>query len=213
MKTIFVLFLVLIALAFAAEEKSYSNQGTPYAQLSAPNSQRPANCDQPESIRFVTESINRVKLNGMTTLEIKSSGIYYISVTPQVNRLGYNTSNDNVDFWLRINGGDVPNSARRLTLHDILTTDVTTVNGIYALKKGDTIDVRMNVVCNIQPNVPILKLTVGTPTNPGMPTNVNQAGTYSIGGVEVTEECDPNGKKVGRNTGSPPAVSLSLYKI
>ena len=208
MKTIFVLFLVLIALAFAAEEKSYSNQGTPYAQLSALNSQRPANCDQPVTIEFdTTESINRVKLNYGTTLKIKSSGLYDISVTPQGNRLEHNTPNDNDDFWLRINGQDVPNSANRLTLHDILTTDVTTINGIYPLEKGNTIQVIMNVVCpNQQPNNTPSR-NVGRNEYEAPPTNVNKVGTYPI------VRNSPKKRSPQIPKANVPAVSLSLYKI
>ena len=100
-----------------------------------------------------------------------------------------NAASDNVDVWIRINGQDVANSGVRLTVHDINTTDVIVNNGVFALKEGDKLEVRANVVC---------------------------PGQRPRGKAEYAR---PNSNQVGTNAITPavgpvvPAVIFSIYRI
>jgi hypothetical protein len=111
-----------------------------------------------------------------------------IIASPQVNRVFSNTPHDDVDVWIRVNNQDSPNSSARVTIHDINTTDVIVSQGVYPLKSGDKVKVRINVACNERSRG---KGQYGHP-------NVNQAGTNAI-----TPHEGP----------TIPAVIFTLYRI
>jgi len=74
---------------------------------------------------------------------IKQSGMYLILAGPQV---GKNTGTRNrwIDFWLRVNNVDVPDSNVRRVLTDSQEKDVIPLNAVVPLNRGDTLNVLMS---------------------------------------------------------------------
>ncbi len=73
---------------------------------------------------------------------IKQSGMYLIIAGPQV---GKNTGTRNrwIDFWLRVNDVDVPDSNVRRVLTDSQEKDVIPLNTVVPLNRGDTLNIMM----------------------------------------------------------------------
>ena len=77
-------------------------------------------------------------------IEIKTSGMYFIVAGPQIGK----TSGDQarwIDFWLRVNNVDVPNSNIRAVLKDQCQKDVILLQVLTRLNKGDTLNIMMSV--------------------------------------------------------------------
>lgn len=75
---------------------------------------------------------------------IKKTGMYFVIAGPQMGRVEGKTTRW-IDFWLRVNNVDVPNSNIRRTLIDNLVKDVSILQVLTHLNKGDTLNVMMSV--------------------------------------------------------------------
>ena len=77
-------------------------------------------------------------------IEIKTSGMYLIIAGPQIGK----TDGDQghwVDFWLRVNIFDVPNSNVRAVVKDQIQKDVIILQVLTRLNEGDTLNIMMSV--------------------------------------------------------------------
>ncbi len=73
---------------------------------------------------------------------IKQSGMYLIIAGPQVGKTS-GTRNRWIDFWLRVNNVDVPNSNIRRVLTDSQEKDVIPLNAVIPLNRGDNMNIMM----------------------------------------------------------------------
>ncbi len=77
-------------------------------------------------------------------IEIKSSGMYLIIASPQIGK----TDGDQarwIDFWLRVNNVDIPNSNIRAVIKDKCQKDVIVLQVLTRLIEGDTLNIMMSV--------------------------------------------------------------------
>ncbi len=73
---------------------------------------------------------------------IKKSGVYLVIAAPQIGKTSGNR-NRWIDFWLRINQKDVPNSTVRRVLTDKDEKDVIPLNSVIELNKDDVLNIMM----------------------------------------------------------------------
>lgn len=78
---------------------------------------------------------------------IKKSGAYLIFGAPQVGKTEGNR-NRWIDFWIRINDKDVPNSNVRRVLTNKNVKDVLPLNVVTDLNRGDTVNIMMSAETN-----------------------------------------------------------------
>jgi hypothetical protein len=77
-------------------------------------------------------------------IEIKKTGMYFIMGGPQIGRV----SGDQprwLDFWLRVNNVDLPNSNIRYTTKDSDQKDVIILQVLTRLNQGDTVNMMMSI--------------------------------------------------------------------
>ena len=77
-------------------------------------------------------------------IEIKSSGMYLIIASPQIGKTGGDQARW-IDFWLRVNNVDVPNSNVRAVIKDQCEKDVIVLQVLTRLNEGDTLNIMMSV--------------------------------------------------------------------
>ena len=126
---------------------SNQNNNKAFGQLSSAQSQRP-NTLKPVEVILDTQEDTYGKEHTVDFVKgdviIKHSGMYLIIAGPQVGKL----SGDQprwIDFWLRVNNVDVPNSNVRQYVSDPLDKDVIITQTVTRLNKGDTLNVMMSV--------------------------------------------------------------------
>jgi len=118
-----------------------------FGQFSSSKTQRPDSTD-PVEIKLTDQedmfggehSIDFVQGD----IEIKTSGMYLVIAGPQIGK----TSGDQarwIDFWLRVNNVDVPNSNVRAVIKDQDQKDVIVLQAITRLSEGDTLNIMMSV--------------------------------------------------------------------
>lgn len=73
---------------------------------------------------------------------IKQSGIYLIIACPQIGKVR-GTIPRWLDFWVRLNNVDVPNSNIRTVVMDPQEKTVVPLNAVLPLNRGDTLNVMM----------------------------------------------------------------------
>jgi hypothetical protein len=118
-----------------------------FGQFSSSVTQRPITLD-PVKIVLDTHqdksgeelAIDFVK-GGIT---INRTGTYLIIVGPQIAKLVGNKPRW-IDFWLRVNNNDVPNSNVRAVLKDPDQKDVIITQAVTYLKQGDMLNIMMSV--------------------------------------------------------------------
>jgi hypothetical protein len=117
-----------------------------YAQIISTLDQRPESTqpvpvfmDQNDEISGIEHSIEHP-----ADIRISESGVYVLIAAPQVGRLSGNGPS-HVDFWLRKNGSDIPNSNVRATINTDEDKDVVVNQTMSAFKAGDTVNVMMAV--------------------------------------------------------------------
>lgn len=118
-----------------------------FGQFSSSKAQRPDSTDPVEIVLTDQEdmfgaqhSIDFVQGD----IEIKISGMYLIIASPQIGK----TSGDQphwVDFWLRVNNVDIPNSNIRSIIKDQCEKDVVVLQVLTRLNEGDTLNIMMSV--------------------------------------------------------------------
>jgi hypothetical protein len=77
-------------------------------------------------------------------IEIKKSGMYFIIGGPQVGKVS-GTEPRWMDFWLRVNNVDLPNSNVRYTIKENHQKDVIILQVLTRLNEGDTVNMMMSV--------------------------------------------------------------------
>ena len=77
-------------------------------------------------------------------IEIKKSGMYLIIAGPQIGKLNGEQPRW-IDFWLRANDVDVPNSNIRYTFNDTPQKDVIILQVLTRLNQGDILNIMMSV--------------------------------------------------------------------
>lgn len=124
-----------------------SIKGRAFGQFSSCETQRPDSTD-PVEIKITDQED---MFGGEHTIdfvqgdiEVKTSGMYLIMAAPQIGK----TSGDQahwIDFWLRVNNVDLPNSNVRAVLKDKDQKDVIVLQVLTRLNKGDTLNIMMSV--------------------------------------------------------------------
>jgi len=124
-----------------------SIKGKAYGQFSSCETQRPDSTD-PIEIQITDQED---MFGGKHTIdfvqgdiEIKTSGMYLIMAAPQIGK----TSGDQarwIDFWLRTNNVDIPNSNVRAVIKDPCQKDVIVLQVLTRLNEGDTLNIMMSV--------------------------------------------------------------------
>jgi len=122
-------------------------QGRAFGQFSSCDTQRPDSTD-PVEIKITDQED---MFGGKHTIdfvqgdiEIKTTGMYLIMAAPQIGK----TSGDKarwIDFWLRTNNVDIPNSNVRAVLKDPCQKDVIVLQVLTRLNEGDTLNIMMSV--------------------------------------------------------------------
>jgi hypothetical protein len=117
-----------------------------YAQIISTVDQRPDTiepvpvymdkCDEISGIEHTTEHPADIK--------IKKSGVYVLIAAPQVGRTSCNGTS-HIDFWLRKNQEDIPNSTVRCSVTSDGDKDVVVNQTMSAFKSGDVVNVMMAV--------------------------------------------------------------------
>jgi hypothetical protein len=117
-----------------------------YAQIISTQDQRPdttepvpVSMDQNDGISGISHSIDNP-----ADVKITESGVYVLIAAPQVGRTTGNGPS-NVDFWLRKNKEDIPNSNVRCTVTSDGHKDVIVNQTMSAFKAGDVVNVMMAV--------------------------------------------------------------------
>ncbi len=122
-------------------------KGRAFGQFSSCETQRPDSTD-PVEIKLTDQedmfggehTINFVQGD----IEIKKTGMYFIIGGPQVGKLSGDESRW-VDFWLRVNNVDLPNSNVRYTIKENHQKDVIILQVLTRLNQGDTVNLMMSV--------------------------------------------------------------------
>lgn len=118
-----------------------------FGQFSSSKTQRPDSTD-PVEIKLTDQedmfgrehSIDFVQGD----IEIKTSGMYLIIAGPQIGKTGGDQARW-IDFWLRVNNVDVPNSNVRAVIKDQCDKDVIVLQVLTRLNGGDTLNIMMSV--------------------------------------------------------------------
>ena len=121
-------------------------KGRAFGQFSSSDTQRPDSTD-PVEIKLTDQED---MFGGEHTIdfvqgdiEIKKSGMYLVIAGPQVGKL----KGDNarwIDFWLRTNNVDIPNSNIRAVIKDACQKDVIVLQVLTKLNAGDTLNIMMS---------------------------------------------------------------------
>lgn len=118
-----------------------------FGQFSSTVTQRPTALDPVKIILDTHQDTSGDELtidfikNGIT---INRTGTYLIIVGPQTGKLAGNNPRW-MDFWIRINDKDVPNSNVRTILKDPAVTDVVITQAVTHFNKGDMLNIMMSV--------------------------------------------------------------------
>jgi len=117
-----------------------------FGQFSSSSTQRPESTDPVE----ITLTDQEDMFGGEHTIdfvqgdiEIKKSGMYLIIAGPQIGK----TKGDDarwIDFWLRSNNVDIPNSNIRAVVKDACQKDVIVLQVLTKLNAGDTLNIMMS---------------------------------------------------------------------
>jgi len=117
-----------------------------YAQITSTEDQRPSGTspvlvtmnhnDEISGIEHSTEKPGDIR--------IKEAGVYVIISAPQVGRTS-GTGERYVDFWMRRNGKDIPNSNIRLVVGTSGAKDVIVNQIMMSFDSGDLINIMMSV--------------------------------------------------------------------
>jgi hypothetical protein len=73
---------------------------------------------------------------------MKQSGMYLLVAGPQIGKVRGTTPRW-IDFWVRVNNIDVPNSNIRAVLQDPQEKTVVPMNSVLPLNRGDTMNIMM----------------------------------------------------------------------
>jgi len=124
-----------------------SLKGRAFGQFSSCETQRPDSTD-PIEVKITDQED---MFGGKHTIdfvqgdiEIKTSGMYLIMAAPQIGKQSGDQARW-IDFWLRTNNVDIPNSNVRAVLKDKCQKDVIVLQVLTRLNEGDTLNIMMSV--------------------------------------------------------------------
>ena len=130
-----------------AQDVETALKGRAFGQFSSSKTQRPDSTDPIEIELTDQEDM----FGGEHTIdfvqgdiEIKTSGMYFIIGGPQVGKLSGDQSRW-MNFWLRVNNVDLPNSNIRYTIKENHQKDVIILQVLTRLNEGDTLNIMMSV--------------------------------------------------------------------
>ena len=117
-----------------------------YAQIISTSDQRPDSTDPVPVFMDQNDAISGIEHNNTHPADIRiaESGTYVVIAAPQIGRLSGNGPG-HVDFWLRKNGLDIPNSNVRATIRTDDDKDVIVNQTMMSFNSGDTLNVMMAV--------------------------------------------------------------------
>ncbi len=117
-----------------------------YAQIISTLDQRPETTDPVPVFMDQNDGISGIEHSAdhPADITISESGTYVVIAAPQVGRLSGN-STGHVDFWLRKNNKDIPNSNVRATIRTSEEKDVIVNQTMMSFNAGDVLNVMMAV--------------------------------------------------------------------
>ena len=117
-----------------------------YAQIISTLDQRPATTDPVPVSMDQNDGISGIEhsIDSPADIKITESGVYVVIAAPQVGRTSGN-GNGHVDFWLRKNHVDIPNSNVRATIRTTEDKDVIVNQTMMSFNAGDILNVVMAV--------------------------------------------------------------------
>ena len=121
-------------------------KGRSFGQFSSSKTQRPDTTDpveieltDQEDMFGAEHSIDFIQGD----IEIKKTGMYFIIAGPQIGKLKGDDARF-IDFWLRVNNVDLPNSNVRAVVKDACQKDVIVLQVLTRLNDGDTLNIMMS---------------------------------------------------------------------
>jgi len=117
-----------------------------FAQIISTLDQRPETIDPVPVFMDQNDTISEIEHSSEHPADIRilESGTYVLIAAPQVGRKSGNGSNG-VDFWLRKNNIDIPNSNVHAVISDDNHKDVIVNQTMMLFNPGDTLNVMMAV--------------------------------------------------------------------
>jgi len=117
-----------------------------YAQIISTIDQRPDTTEPVPVFMDQNDSISGIEHSNdhPADIGIVESGVYVVIAAPQIGRTSGNGPS-HVDFWLRKNGTDMPNSNVRGTIKSDDDKDVVVNQTMSPFKAGDVLNVMMAV--------------------------------------------------------------------
>jgi hypothetical protein len=116
-----------------------------FGQFSSNKTQRPNTLKPVEVVLDAQEDV----AGGVHSIDfdkgdivIKQSGMYLLIAGPQIGKVRGSTPRW-IDFWVRVNNIDVPNSNIRAVLMDPQEKTVVPLNAVLPLNRGDTLNIMM----------------------------------------------------------------------
>jgi hypothetical protein len=116
-----------------------------FAQFSSNKTQRPNTLKPVEVVLDAQEDV----AGGVHSIDfdkgdivIKQSGMYLLIAGPQIGKVRGTTPRW-IDFWVRINNIDIPNSNIRAVIMDPQEKTVVPLNAVLPLNRGDTLNIMM----------------------------------------------------------------------
>jgi hypothetical protein len=117
-----------------------------FAQIISTIDQRPETTDPVPVFMDQNDAISGIEHSNTHPADIRivESGTYVVIAAPQVGRTSEGEPS-NVDFWLRRNGTDIPNSNVRCTIKNKNDKDVIVNQTMMPFNAGDILNVMMAV--------------------------------------------------------------------
>ncbi len=117
-----------------------------FAQIISTKDQRPETTDPVPVFMDQNDAISGIEhsTDHPADIKIAESGTYVVIAAPQIGRLSGDTPG-HVDFWLRKNNKDIPNSNVRATIRTSEDKDVIVNQTMMSFNAGDVLNVMMAV--------------------------------------------------------------------
>ncbi len=132
--------------AFKKIIRVYILMAVEYAQIISTLDQRPETTDPVPVFMDQNDAISGIEhsIDNPADIKIAESGTYVVIAAPQVGRLSGDKPG-HVDFWLRKNNKDIPNSNVRATIRTSEDKDVIINQTMMSFNAGDVLNVMMAV--------------------------------------------------------------------
>ncbi len=117
-----------------------------YAQIISTLDQRPETTDPVPLFMDQNDAISGIEhsIDHPADIKIAESGTYVVIAAPQIGRLSGDTPGY-IDFWLRKNNNDIPNSNVRANIRNSEDKDVIVNQTMMSFNAGDVLNVMMAV--------------------------------------------------------------------